>query len=99
MSILRKPAGRRSNAEAQELSDWFNQLSEADQTRVQGSIDSAVRQTLYNLLLVFDGVLPIESGEDKGQIELWHEFGGIRTRLNELDDESLGEVFKNIDVD
>jgi hypothetical protein len=62
---------------------------------VANAVAFGAEQATYNVLLVFDGALAIDSGQ-KGQLQVFYDAGLIRTWLNDPDAEPLSAVFKDV---
>jgi hypothetical protein len=95
LSTLESPPGRRPEARVVQLSKWFNDLTLPDREMLAKTLALAAEQTTYNMLLVLDGSLAIESARDKGQLELFYVDAEGRTRLNDPDSEELTVLFKD----
>jgi hypothetical protein len=92
--LLQKPPGRRPSAALVELSQWFNQLSADDREHVRATIHLAVRDAVFEMLTVLDGVTSIrEPGEEVGTLELWYGTKGESTLLNGPTGEFLHDLF------
>lgn len=85
---LHKPAGRKPHEKDIKLSKWFNALTENDKEMVRALVESSVDHPLFGFLCILDGASAIESGPDKGQLELRYVKGASSVLLN--DDESAG---------
>lgn len=94
VSLLEKPAGRQPSSENLRLSAWFNGLSSEDQAMVKSVVDLAAGQATYNFLLVLDGLLAIEDGQEKGRLDLFFVKNGARTWLNDPASEELTVLYK-----
>jgi len=92
LSVLRAPPGRKSSADLQERSKWYNSLQD-DQKRILSSIilDVADR-TVFGILCVLDGVRAIDDGRDKGRLELRY-VRGNSTLLNPPEGEMLHDLW------
>jgi hypothetical protein len=95
LSALESPSGRQPEARVIQLSKWFNDLGGRGQEMLAEALRLAAEQTSYNVLLVLDGSLAIESAQDKGQLELFYVNADGRTRLNDPDGEELTVLFKD----
>lgn len=94
IETLRKPAGRRPDPEAIELSHWFNGLKQQDRDSVARVADLAADQATYKFLSVLDGILAVEPKGPKGSLELIYDNGQTRARLNDHRTEQLTFLFK-----
>lgn len=94
IDALRFPPGRRPDPQLLNLSNWFNGLSEEERSYLFKVVQMTAQQTVYNLLLLLDGLLAIESGPDKGRIELTYNRGAARVILNDSD-KLLSDLFKS----
>ena len=91
---LKRPGGRRPPQRLVELSRWFQSLAPADQERVQQVIQLAVHSGIFGVLTVLDGVVQIESGSDKGTLELFYEHNGERQLLTDPSGEFLHDIYQ-----
>ena len=96
LSLMQKPPGRRPSPQLQALSQWFNELSDSDRSRVQDAISLAARQSVFGLLAVLDGVRQVEESETKGTLELRYLKGGESQLLNDPGAEQLHDIFNQI---
>ena len=97
LRALGEPPGRERESELVRLSHWFNALDSPDQSKVAEALAMAAELAIYNVLLVFDGYLAIESSEEKGQLQLFYVRAGERTLLNDPDAEALSSLAKVVD--
>jgi hypothetical protein len=97
VASLENPPGKRPDPELLSMSNWYKSLPAEDQTRIHHLVGMATRQTVYNFLLVLDGLLAIENTERKGEVLLQYEEDGRRIRLNDPRSEFLSTVFKNLE--
>lgn len=79
---LERPPGRRPPPSLVFLSQWFNALTEADRQRVREVASLASHGAVFGFLAVLDGVRVIESGTDRGKLELRYVKGEESTLLN-----------------
>lgn len=96
VSSLVQPAGRRPNPELLKLSEWFRALAAEDKQAVNRVIEMTASQALYNVLLALDGLVAIESAEEKGVLELIYRKGEEVIRLNNPDEEALSSLVKEL---
>jgi hypothetical protein len=96
-SVLERPQGRRPPTHIVELSEWFNALGPDDREMLAKVFALVAEQTTYNMLLVLDGSLAIDSAPTKGELELFYvdADGRTRVRLNDPKKEELTFWFKN----
>lgn len=93
MSLLAHPPGRQPAATLIEVSHWFNRLPAKDQEHIKWIVQLAVRNTVFGVLAVLDGVRSIlETGED-GSLELWFKNQSTSVLLNEEVAEYLHDIF------
>lgn len=83
LNSLIKPAGRKPRPEIVEMSNWFNALPDSDKKFVERVIKYSADLSVFSFLAVLDGVAAIESGSDKGELELYYIKNGERVRLNQ----------------
>lgn len=97
ISYLERPPGRKSRTEVESIGEWLRRLPEEDKEMVKRIAALAANRTLYNVLLVMDGLLAIESLGAKGRIEvLYRTPDGVR-HLNDPKQLELTSVFKNLE--
>ena len=88
---LEHPPGRNPDAELRSLADWFNRLGVAERKAVAGVARLAVSHAACAFLSVIDGAMAIESGPERGHLELYYVNGGERRLLNDPRDEPLND--------
>lgn len=96
LSLMQKPPGRKPSPQLAVLSQWFNQLSEADRAKVRAVIELATRQSVFGMLAVLDGVRQVEDTESKGTLELRYLKDRQSQRLNDPNSEPLHDLFNQI---
>ena len=67
---LGNPPGRGVSDTEQLRSNWFNSLPSHDREMVDSIVSDAVDEAIFGLLTVIDGSRSIESGDNKGNLEL-----------------------------
>jgi hypothetical protein len=97
VAVLKRPPGRRPDAEMLRLSDWYKRLNSEDRENLSRLVDMAASQTTYNFLLILDGLLAVEPAGTKGKLELFYDDGKTRTRLNDENANQLSFLFKQTD--
>lgn len=93
VSVVSNPPGRRPSRDLVELSEWFNNLPEADQAMTKRLLALASRQAVFGLLAVLDGarkIAPSEATPD--YFELRHVHGAETDILGGPDGASLHEL-------
>lgn len=94
VSILRNPPGRKPSTNLVALSAWFNQLSPEDEEQVRRVIQLSVRDAVFGMLAVIDGVASIrELGEEEGSLELRFISPTRSVVLNDSSGEFLHDLF------
>lgn len=94
LSLLQKPPGRRPSKILVELSHWFSQVSADEQEWIRATIQLAVRNAVFEMLVVLDGVSSIhEAGEERGALELRYAAEGKSVLLNDPTGEFLHDIF------
>lgn len=89
---LQEPPGRNPPKELLEFSSFYKQLPE-EQKKILGRIlQETAEMTFFGMLCVLDGVRAIESGQDKGSLELWYRKGEETMLLNDPDEDSLHDL-------
>ncbi len=89
---LQDPPGNNPPGELKELSSFFNEFSEEQKESFKKILCQTAEMTLFGMLCVLDGVRVIESGEDKGTLELWYRKGEETILLNDFDEEYLHDL-------
>ena len=91
-SVLIKPPGRQPGLKLLETSKWFNNLNEIDKNMVLDIVQETAETSLFSFLCVLDGVSAIEGRGEKGKLNLYFEKNGVKTFLNNPDDDLLHEL-------
>lgn len=94
--LLDKPPGRKPSEEMTELSNWFNELSVKNQEMVMRVANIASRHATFGFLCVLDGVRVIESGRDKGELNLFYKKGRKKVLINDQEGDFLHDLFNEI---
>lgn len=89
---LQDPPGKKPPQELLELSVFYNKLSEEQKDALKKILHQTAEMTFFGLLCVLDGVRAIESGEDKGSLELWYRKEEETILLNDPDEEYLHDL-------
>jgi hypothetical protein len=93
-SLLIKPPGRRPSEKLNALSQWYHLLSSADKENLLAVIQLAVRNSVFNMLTILDGVKSIRrEGEGVSSLELWHKSELESTLINGQEGEFLHDIF------
>ena len=95
MKRLQHPSGRRPPQRIVELSQWFSSLPDSDRARVEQLAQLAVHSGIFGMLAVLDGVSAIESGPDKGKLELSYRRGGEEHLLTDERQEYLHDLYQS----
>ena len=69
---LKNPPGRRPSASLLRLSEWFHRFSPADQAMLLEALNDAAERAVFGFLCVLDGVRAIETGSEKGSLEIYY---------------------------
>src|SRR5436190_3459651 len=93
VETLEHPHGRRPQQRLVELSQWFSSLAASDRARVEQVVQLAVHSGIFGMLAVLDGVSAIESGPDKGRLELSYRRGDERHILTDERQEFLHDIY------
>ena len=96
LTLMEKVPGRRPSPQLVALSQWFNQLPEADKQKVRSAIELAARQSIFGMFAVLDGVRQVEDTERKGTLELRYLKDGQSQLLNDPNAELLHDIFTQI---
>ena len=67
---LEYPPGRQPAERLVRASQFYKSLSEGQQEQIAAIVEHAIHQAVFGFLCVIDGVRAIESGPDKGRLEL-----------------------------
>ena len=89
---LKSPPGRNPDKDVVSLSNWYNELSEADKKSINEIIRRSVRAAIFNLFCVLDGVLQIENSFDRGVLKLYYQKGEKQVLLNNHDEDYLHDL-------
>jgi hypothetical protein len=92
-TFLTKPLGRNPAKRLINLSNWYNNLSNEDQSMVINTVKESVGACVFQFLCVLDGVKIIENGEDKGRLVLYYQKNNVITELNGPNQEFLHEIY------
>jgi hypothetical protein len=93
-SLLEKPPCRRPAPALIALSQWFNQLPFDEKEHIEATIRLAVRNAIFGMLTVLDGVRSIrEAGEEVGSLELRYNLDRQSDLLNDPTGEFLHDLF------
>ena len=95
--MMKKPPGKRPDPELVKLSKWFAGLDGENQDQAVKAMDMAAAQSLYNVLLVLDGLLAIAPSNPRQEVHLEVLDGVARRRLNDPASQQLSALFKEID--
>lgn len=93
IKTVENPPGRRPSEEVKSLSQWYLNLDDVGKDMARQLVAHSVDSAVFGFLAVIDGVRAIESGEDKGQLELYY-LKGTPVRLNEPREMSLHQLYK-----
>ncbi|WP_143006778.1 hypothetical protein [Aquimonas voraii] len=86
------PSGRRPPRRLAELSEWYQGLPSADQTRVREVLELAVHSTLFGTLCVLDGSRMLDPST---KFEVFAVHDGSRQQLNAPELECLHDEYQN----
>lgn len=93
IKFIENPPGRSPSQSSLRISKFYNGLNDVDKKTFQEALELAVGQSMDNFLCILDGSLAIESGEKKGELELFYTDGESRTRLNDPEGNPLSDIF------
>jgi len=97
LEMMRNPPGRRPDPELVKLGAWFAGLDSQNQEQAVKAMDMAAAQSLYNVLLVLDGLLAIAPSHQRQELHLEVLDGAARRRLNDPASQQLSALFKEVD--
>ena len=72
LTNLASPPGRTSAKQLVDLSQWYNSLNESDRGIILKLVEASVETAVFGFLAVLDGVRVIETGENKGELQLYY---------------------------
>jgi hypothetical protein len=94
LETLGRPSGRKPQERLVELSEWFGALPPPDRERVRLVVELAVHSGVFGLLAVLDGVRAIESGANKGSLDLTYSRGSERQVLTAPANDFLHDLYQ-----
>jgi len=93
VAVMRKPPGRRPEAELVELSSWYNNLSNADREMLTRMLTMVARNAVFGLFAVLDGARRIDPDAGvEDYFELRHVHGSSHDVLSGPEGEPLHEL-------
>lgn len=92
IETLIEPVGHEPPAQSKVMSDFYLSLSQEQKDILKNIIRNTSEMTLFGLFCVLDGVRAIESGEDKGLLELWYRKGDYTLLINNEDEDFLHDL-------
>ena len=96
IALYQNPPGRSPSQRLKRLSTWFLQLTPTDRAMLIEALDDVAEGVIFGVLCVLDGVRAIETGPDKGDLELYYVKGGSRVLLNDMNQSQLHDVFQGM---
>lgn len=100
---LKSPSGRNPKRKHVEQSEWFNSLSQRDQSMVISILHEAVNESLFGLFAILDGVRDINDNSDEnydGRFEVSYvDNKNNKLLLNSENDAYLHDVYNAITND
>lgn len=97
---LKSPSGRNPKRKHVEQSEWFNSLSQSDQSMVISVLHEAVDESLFGLFAILDGVRDINDSVDEtygGRFEvLYVDNNNNRLILNSENNVDLHDAYNAI---
>lgn len=90
---LQNPPGRFPDKEKVELSEWYKSLAASDKERIKTVIAETANAVTFKFFCILDGVAFIEDIGEKGTFELYFQKHGVKTLLNNPDEEYLHDLF------
>lgn len=94
METIRNPPGRNPDPALRSISKWFNNLPPDDRNMVKNTVDLAMNQAVYNVLLVIDGLLAVSPTGREVRFELLSKEGSDCKMLNDPAEDLLSHLFK-----
>lgn len=95
ISVIENPPGRKISQPIKARSDWYQSLTDEQKIMLKSIVSDSVDSALFGFLCVIDGVRAIESGADKGSLELIYTKGDS-VRLNQQDGLMLHDLYNTI---
>lgn len=92
ISVVKNPPGRKVSQQLKTRSEWYQSLSDEQKQIVESIVSDSVDSALFGFLCVIDGVRAIESGPDKGSLELLYS-KGESVQLNPHDGIMLHDLY------
>ncbi len=93
VAVVERPPGRRPAVELVALSDWYNQLSDADRTMLKRMLALVARSAVFGLFAVLDGSRKVDSTAGASDyFELRHVHGSTDDVLSGPEGEPLHEL-------
>ena len=89
---LESPPGRQPVEELLSMSQFYKNLDSGQKAIFEKIIRMVTDDILFGVLCVLDGVRAIESGEDKGVLELLYRKHGLTVLLNDPEEEFLHDL-------
>jgi len=86
------PPGKNPSERLKKLSLFYSSLNDTQKVHLKEIINETSEMTFFGMLCVLDGVRVIESGEDKGSLELWYRKGEETYLLNDIEDDFLHDL-------
>lgn len=90
---LTNPPGRKPNEHLLQLSEWYNQMDDQDQSMLRKAIREAAEMAVFEFFCVLDGVSVIEDTPEKGELVLHYTKGTEKLLLNNPRGEELHNLF------
>jgi|SRR6185437_10331597 len=94
ISNLCTPPGRNPPSYLVEIANWFSTLEDIDRDMVERVARLAVDHATLTFMCIIDGAKAIESGPNKGHLELFYVKGSARLRLNDPNLEPLNDKLR-----
>jgi hypothetical protein len=93
VKTMTKPPGRNPNQKIVELSNWYNNLPQADQDYAKQMIEDSIDQSIFGFLCILDGVRAVDDSFEKGTFELYYVKENEKTLLNDPNKEFLHDLY------
>jgi hypothetical protein len=91
IKTFESPSGSEPHPKVLKISKWYNSFDEEQKEIIKDIITQSVHASIFDLLCVIDGVLPVSAG---GEFELSFVEGDKEYRLNNPDEGFLHDLYQ-----
>ncbi len=93
INFYQSPPGRKPREKIVEISNFFNELNQHDQSMIKKIISDTIQSTIFGFLCILDHVRFLEDTNKKSTIKLYINDGEKDTLINDANDEPLHDIF------